>query len=93
MSIKLNDGTVITCELNGNTYIADLTDHAMFSDENLSKVEIGGTEYTDMHCSNIWDEDNKTKFIIRELYDSEKKAAALDEAIMEMSELLAAVLG
>lgn len=59
-------------------------DKKILSDENLSCVNIGDVDFYDMTCTNIWTEDGHTRFIIRELTESEK----LKQCIIELSGLL-----
>lgn len=54
------------------------------SDDNLTTVNIGGVDYADMICTNIWQEDGHTRFIIREMTEMEK----MKRCIIEMSSLL-----
>ncbi len=83
--IILADGTMIHATMNGNNYITDdEVNTVILSDENLENVNIGGADYYDMTCTNIWTEDGHTRFIIRELTDSEK----MKKCIIELSALM-----
>ena len=53
--------------MNGNNYITDdVVNMELLSDDNLTTVNIGGVDYADMICTNIWQEDGHIRFIIRE---------------------------
>lgn len=82
-TITLKDGTVIHTAMNGNNYIVtdDEFDETVLTDENLSDFDIDGESMSDMHCTNIWTEDGKPRFIIRELTTTEKAQKALNSAI------------
>ena len=59
--------------MNGNNYITDdVVNMELLSDNNLTTVNIGGVDYADMICTNIWQEDGHTRFIIREMTEMEK---------------------
>lgn len=71
--------------MNGNNYITDDEVNAsILSDENLKSVDIGGADYQDMTCTNIWQEDGHTRFIIRELTETEKNEKILKAKISEI---------
>lgn len=71
--------------MNGNNYITDVVvNMELLSDDNLTTVNIGGVDYADMICTNIWQEDGHTRFIIREMTEMEK----MKRCIIEMSSLL-----
>lgn len=71
--------------MNGNNYITDdVVNMELLSDNNLITVNIGGVDYADMICTNIWQEDGHTRFIIREMTEMEK----MKRCIIEMSSLL-----
>lgn len=71
--------------MNGNNYITDnVVNRSILSDENLEIVNIGGVDYCDMTCTNIWQEDGHTRFILRELTQIEK----MKKCIIEMSILM-----
>ena len=60
-NIILANGTEIHATLNGNNYITDdEVNIEILSDDNLSSVNIGGVDYKDMTCTNIWSEDVHT---------------------------------
>lgn len=83
--IILADGTLIHATMNGNNYITDDEVNAsILSDENLKSVDIGGADYHDMTCTNIWQEDGHTRFIIRELTEAEKNEKILKAKISEI---------
>ena len=84
-NIVLKDGTEIHATMNGNNYITDnVVNRSILSDENLEIVNIGGVDYYDMTCTNIWQEDGHTRFILRELTQVEK----MKKCIIEMSILM-----
>lgn len=84
-NIILANGTEIHATLNGNNYITDdEVNIEILSDDNLSSVNIGGVDYKDMTCTNIWSEDGRTRFIIREMTEAEK----MKQCIIELSALL-----
>ena len=84
-NIILANGTEIHATLNGNNYITDdEVNIEILSDDNLSSVNIGGVDYKDMTCTNIWSEDDHTRFIIREMTEAEK----MKQCIIELSALL-----
>lgn len=84
-NIILANGTEIHATLNGNNYITDdEVNIEILSDDNLSSVNIGGVDYKDMTCTNIWSEDSHTRFIIREMTEAEK----MKQCIIELSALL-----
>lgn len=84
-NIILADKTEIHATMNGNNYITDdVVNMELLSDNNLTTVNIGGVDYADMICANIWQEDGHTRFIIREMTEMEK----MKRCIIEMSSLL-----
>ena len=84
-NIILANGTEIHATLNGNNYITDdEVNIEILSDANLSSVNIGGVDYKDMTCTNIWSEDGYTRFIIREMTEAEK----MKQCIIELSALI-----
>ena len=84
-NIILANGTEIHATLNGNNYITDdEVNIEILSDANLSSVNIGGVDYKDMTCTNIWSEDGHTIFIIREMTEAEK----MKQCIIELSALI-----
>lgn len=84
-NIILANGTEIHATINGNNYITDdAVNIEILSDANLSNVNIGGVDYKDMTCTNIWNEDCHTRFIIREMTEAEK----MKQCIIELSALL-----
>ena len=84
-NIILANGTEIHATLNGNNYITDdEVNIEILSDANLSSVNIGGVDYKDMTCPNIWREDDHTRFIIHEMTEAEK----MKQCIIELSALL-----
>lgn len=75
----------IHATMNGNNYITDdAVDKAVLSDENLETVNIGGVDFYDMTCTNIWAEDGHTRFILREMTEMEK----MKKCIIELSGLM-----
>ena len=85
VAINNTNGTEIHATLNGNNYITDdEVNIEILSDDNLSSVNIGGVDYKDMTCTNIWSEDGHTRFIIREMTEAEK----MKQCIIELSALL-----
>lgn len=92
-NIILADGTEIQATMNGNNYITDdEVNNAILSDENLKSVNIGGVDYSDMICTNIWQEDGHTRFIIRELTASEKNERILKAKIKEIEDTFVIML-
>lgn len=71
--------------MNGNNYITDdEVNNVILSDENLESVNIGGAYYYDMTCTNIWQENGHTRFVLRKLTEIEK----IRKCIIELSDLL-----
>lgn len=92
-NIILADGTEIQATINGNNFITDNeVDNTVLSDENLKSVNIGGVDYSDMTCTNVWEEDGHTRFIIRELTVFEKSEKELKEKIKEIEEMFGIML-
>lgn len=86
-NIILADGTEIQATINGNNFITDNeVDNTVLSDENLKTVNIDGVDYSDMTCTNIWEEDGHTRLIIREMTASEKSEKELKAKIKEIEE-------
>ena len=82
-NIILANGTEIHATINGNNYITDdAVNIEILSDANLSNVNIGGVDYKDMTCTNIWNEDGHTRFIIREMTEAEKMKQSMEDATL-----------
>lgn len=92
-NITLADETKIRATINGNNYITDdEVDNVILSDENLKNVNINNVDFHDMTCTNIWEEDGHTRFIIRELTEAEKNEKALKNKINELEKAFGTML-
>ena len=80
--IILADGTRISAYLNGNNYITDdYVDAEMLADDNLVHIVIGGEDFYNMHCTNLWEDHGQKRFIIRELTSQELARLELNAKI------------
>jgi len=59
-------------------------DKEILSDDNLAEFDIDGEQFTDYTCTNIWTEDGKMRFVIREMTETEK----MKKLIIEMSAMM-----
>ena len=82
MIIKLKNGLVIDCVLNGNNYITQqnvsLKD---LSDLNLVDVEINGEKKENITCCNLFKDEEGTHIIFREYSHEELERQKLDAKI------------
>lgn len=82
IKITLANGTQIDVMVNGNCYISDVPiDATELSDDNLLIVDVDGTKYENVTCSNYWEEGNKFWFILRTKTVEELKELALNAKI------------
>ena len=82
-TITLADGTQLhNLTENGNcTISAEAVDEDLLEDENLLEVDIDGEIHQNMTCDNIWEEDGKTWFILRDKTAAELKELEIDAKI------------
>lgn len=89
--IILADKTEILCTLNGNNHITKQDVSGVdFSNRNLKQITIDGVEHFNQICTNIFNEEDGTHIILRDLTTDEIRIAEQDEII---NDLLAYVLG
>ena len=82
-TITLADGTQLhNLTENGNCIISpDSVDEDLLEDENLLEVDVNGEQHQNMTCDNIWEEDGKTWFILRDKTAAELKELEIDAKI------------
>ena len=90
-TIKVADGTRFTnVTMNGNCFIfrGAISDD-LLCDENLLEVTINGEVHENMTCTNKWEEDGSTWFILRDKTEDELKEMEINARI----EFLMAIQG
>ena len=82
-TITLADGTqLFNLMENGNCFISkDQIDADLLDDENLLEVDIDGVRHENMTCTNLWEEDGDTWFILRDKTEAELKELEIDAKI------------
>ncbi len=82
-TITLADGTqLLNLKENGNCIISkDQIDADLLDDENLLEVDIGGVQHENMTCTNLWEENSETWFILRDKTEAELKELEIDAKI------------
>lgn len=84
--IRLHDGTVLNCQLNGTEYeTKEKVDASIFTDENLASVTIDGVAHGSMKLVHSYPFNGGTRFALREYTEEEKTLAKMQSNLVYLA--------